>query len=187
MRGQTHKHIINYVHLVQYVNHRMLLIGLCVDKNNEKNCFLVNNGQQSLMFFPNIRCQYNFMLNESEKAITVMHVNVLTTLYQGVISALWINNQLTCLSSDILNSIQCAILCTSSEIFFRSKSCKSFTIPLHVSGYMYVPINTNDCDNEPLIEPHAQPTVEPTFSIVEIPNAVEDTDQPEAGEANIII
>ena len=45
------------------------------------------------------------------------------------------------------------------------------------------PINTNDCDNEPLIEP--QPTVEPTFSIVELPNDVQDTDQPEAGEANI--
>ena len=34
---------------------------------------------------------------------------------------------------------QRAIFCISSDIFFRSKSCKSLTIPPHVRGYAYVP------------------------------------------------
>ena len=51
-----------------------------------------------------------------------------------------------------------------------------------ILGMIAGPVDTNDFDNEPLND--QQPTVEPTFSIVELPKS-QDSEQPEHEEANI--
>lgn len=51
-----------------------------------------------------------------------------------------------------------------------------------ILGMITDPINTDNYDNELLVD--QQPTIEPTYLIVELPKP-QDNNQPETGEANI--